>query len=243
MIPAHERLEPNDAPGSDLHLRLVEQLQLPALDCKMQVAREQGAPPDLPIELTVVEPVTIAALVLGAIQGHVRLHHEGLWRGHHNRERRYSDAGRYVHLLAVDAVARCERVSDLGREFPRRSIVNARQQDRELVTSEASDQIVLSDGTSETRRYLDEESVSHWVPERIVDVLETIEIEAEYGGWLVVTVPRPERVIETFKKGAAIGETRQRVGARKLGDFCVCGVELLGQSHIDGQNQHRGSEE
>ena len=79
--------------------------------------------------------------------------------------------------------------------------------------------------------------------ERVVDVLEAVEIEEENGERSAVALPRLERGVEAFEEDAPIGQARERILAGQRGDACVGVVELMREAHIDRQDQHRGAEE
>ena len=76
MVPANVRLEADETSRRDLHLRLIEQLQLAALDGHQQLARQQHTRVHLLVEIGTVEPITVAPIVFGAIEREIRLNHE-----------------------------------------------------------------------------------------------------------------------------------------------------------------------
>ena len=85
-------------------------------------------------------------------------------------------------IVAADDIRLGHDLSDLGRERARRiEIVDIALQDRELVAAEARHNVIVADRAAHPRRHLTQQRVADGMAERIVDVLEMIEIEIKHG--------------------------------------------------------------
>jgi hypothetical protein len=80
-------------------------------------------------------------------------------------------------------VGRADRGDDAaGDRLQRIGIRRAGGDDGELVAAEAGDQIVAAHDPAQPLRDVENELVADMVAERVVDVLEVIEIDVEHGG-------------------------------------------------------------
>ena len=96
---------------------------------------------------------------------------------------RDADARGHEALLALDHDRRVERggdaVGDAGRDG---LVVDARQEDRELVAAEAGDRVAGAQRVAQPLGDDDQQLVAGGVPERVVDDLELVEVDEEHGG-------------------------------------------------------------
>jgi hypothetical protein len=79
MVPPDQRFQANVARGQ-VHLGPVIELELVALERKLQIGPRRHPLPDLMVELRHVEAILIAPLFLGAIEREVGLRHHDLRR-------------------------------------------------------------------------------------------------------------------------------------------------------------------
>ncbi len=79
--------------------------------------------------------------------------------------------------------------------------------------------------------------------ERIVDVLEAVEVEEQHRQLGLVAIARAARGFEVIEERSPVGEARQRILARQCRDTTVGGVELVCEAHVDRKDQHRCAEE
>ena len=123
-------------------------------------------------------------------------------------------------------------------------LVDVPLQDGELVSAETGDEIVLAHGRLQSRRNLDQQRVADGVAERVVDVLEAVEIEKEHSELKRRRVARDVNAASRlFQEVAPIGQASERILARQRRDARVGVVELMREADIDRQDQHRGAEE
>ena len=85
-----------------------------------------------------------------------------------------------------------------------------RDEDDELVAAVARDQVVGADNASKPRRDLDEHLVAHVVTERVVDVLEVVEVDEREDRGLA----RRARLFERVGERAAVEQLRQASRSR-----------------------------
>ena len=98
------------------------------------------------------------------------------------REERDADARLDVddHLLELERLA--QRVGDPVCQRNRVLPVASGAHERELVAAETSDLTVAADRCAEALRDLHEQQVPVAVPERVVDLLEPVEVHQQHAG-------------------------------------------------------------
>ena len=180
MLPAHERLHAGQAAGREIDLRLIVQAHLAALDRGAQLGRDRDTVADLDVERVAVEAEAVAAVFLGAIEREVGVDHEGVGRRDLGPIEGDADARRDAHLVAVDQEGPRQKLVDRARQRIRGDVVHVRLQHREFVAAEARDRIALAHGAGDALRHLLQQAVADRMPERVVGVLEVIEIEIEH---------------------------------------------------------------
>ena len=92
----------------------------------------------------------------------------------------------------------------LGRE-------RLRENDRELITAEASGRVAGSDRLLDPLADLPEHLVAEVVAPPVVDRLEVVEVDVEQTGRLALLVPELDRVAEALVEEGPVGEAGQRV--------------------------------
>ena len=156
LLPAGERLEPDDGPAGDTHDRLVGQEDLPAGDGPDQPALEIGAIDHSRPQAVVELPDDRPALRLGIVHGGVRVAQQRVgvnpWSGMRRRGHdtdAHGDGG--IHAGRDDGpVEHSGNAVTEGADVIRRGGVGA--DDDELVASEPADDVVRPGGVGETTR-------------------------------------------------------------------------------------------
>src|SRR5207244_1518810 len=98
------------------------------------------------------------------------------------RRQRYADAGADVDGMAVDLERCADGLDDAhGKRFRLARIAHAGLDDRELVAAEPRHQVAVAHAAEQPLAHLLEKNIADRVPQRVVDSLEVIEIEAQYG--------------------------------------------------------------
>ena len=169
-----------------------------------------------------MEAEAVAAVLLGAIEREIGLNHHGIGPGDVGRVARYPDADRDMDLVALDDIGLGQDFSDLGRQRAcRRQILGAALQDRKLVAAEARHDVGLADGIADAACDLPQQLIADGVAERIVDVLEIIEIEIKHGKRRRAAAARCKCRGQPPHKATAVGERSQRVHLRKIGESLI----------------------
>lgn len=101
---------------------------------------------------------------------------------------------------------------------------DARHHDCELVTAEPRHHAARVEQGRHAIRYRLQQVVAGCMAEKIVDLLEAVEIEAEHGELFVVRVRLLQFLIELCVKVTAIGKLGERVVMRKIADMLFGGL-------------------
>ena len=120
-----------------------------------------------------------------------------------------ADAGTHVQVRHFES----ERVLELGRQPLRNdggpSCALPGQYDAELVAAEADQGVRRSESVAQPRPEHREDAVAHLVAERVVDLLEVVEIDQQQGE--VARLPADEEVVEHVRQVPAVPQARQLV--------------------------------
>ncbi len=102
---------------------------------------------------------------------------------------------------------------DVGDDGVRRcGVGDARQENGELVAAEAGDQVAAAHRPRQAPRDFPQERIARIVSERVVDVLEMVEVEHQHGAHsAVLAAPLRQLVAQFLDEDAAVGESREGV--------------------------------
>ena len=109
---------------------------------------------------------------------------------------------------------------------------DGRLHDGELVAAHARDGVGLADAGSQPRRHHLQQLVAGGMAQRIVDVLEEIEIE-QMDGNDVAALDAGQRVLQPLVEQHAVGQAGQRIVQRHVRDLGL-GAALLGDVVVRG---------
>ncbi|MGY4255600.1 hypothetical protein ACVI1L_002668 [Bradyrhizobium sp. USDA 4516] len=98
---------------------------------------------------------------------------------------------------------------------------------RELVAAEPRNQRRITDGSAQARGHRLQQRIARRMPERVVDVLEAVEIEHQHRKTRSAAPGTGERALHPFLEQHAIRQIGQRVMLRHIGDLGL-GAPLLG---------------
>ena len=85
-----------------------------------------------------------------------------------------------LHLMAGHLVGQSDHLDDAVREQPRSvRLVDAGQQYRELVAAQPRHRVAVADAGLQPFGYLLQQVVAHRMAQRVVDLLEVVEVEEE----------------------------------------------------------------
>ncbi len=111
-----------------------------------------------------------------------------------------------------------EVVEHLARGKLRAIDVGGRQHHRELIAAEPRDRIGRAQRVAQARRHFLQHLIAGVMPERVVDLLEAIEIEQQHGEALVIAMRAQDRLLQPIEEQRAVGQVGERVVVGEIGD-------------------------
>ncbi len=127
----------------------------------------------------------------------------------------------------VDVEGSLERRDDLLRDVSCAALVRARKDQRELVPAQTRHGVGLPQVRPDPLRDLADEKVSGAVPERVVDLLEAVEVHHQQGQGRREPPRGPKGLLEPVEKEGSIGQTGERV-VQRLPLELVLGLLAIG---------------
>ncbi len=229
VLPAHQRLDAEELGRLEVDDRLELQEELVAGQRLVQVVLEPQALAQLFLHARVEHDVPSLAGGLRVVHRDVGVaqHVLGVVAGLRERD---ADAGGHQQLVAVDRERLPESVGhrggDLLRLLERR---DALEQHRELVAAEPRDRVGRARALHQPLRGGLQQPVADVVPERVVHVLEVVEVDHQ-DRQPVLRAPRErDRVLDAVAEQAAVREQGQRVVERELAQLVL---ERLALGHV-----------
>ena len=219
MIPAQQRLEGDDAIAGDVADRLVVGLEFVALQRRAQIHLQQ--PPRLRarIHAGLEEAIGAAAVRLGAVQREVGVLQQLVRIVAVLRRQRDADRDADHDLMVVDLVRRRDHLDEAAGKGSRRGFLGAPDLDHgELVAAEPRHGVARADGGLQPAADFLEQRIADGMAERVVDVLEVIEIEAQHRE-LVARLRPAQSLLELLVEQHAVRQIGQRVMARHVRDL------------------------
>jgi len=182
VLPAQECLERDHALRFDVDDRLVVHIELAALQCRAQARFDGDALLEALVHALAEELVVVAAAILRLVHGGVgvaqQLAHVGAVvriESHPDADRGHERAPVHHHGRAQCAVdARGGILHPLGTLDPA-------HHDHELIAAHAHHQVIGAHGRAHALRHGLEQLVAALMAAGVVDMLEAIEIEEQYG--------------------------------------------------------------
>ena len=228
MEPAQQRLQRRH-PAIGVALRLEGQPQLAECHGVAQLALQFHALPREGVHLR-GEPLEIVPThVLGPVHGHVRVHHQRL--GIVAVVGKHADAQRHGHeqLAVADQERQAHRLDHLlGRAHRVAGIAEFAQHHGELIATQARQRVATADAILQSGGNLAQQVVAGGMPERVVDVLEAIQIHVDHRDLLAVATGAGQCLAEPILEQQAIGQAGEGVMLRLV-------RELVGQfAMLDG---------
>ncbi len=165
------------------------------------------------------------------------------------RVQRDADTGRHEGLLCAQLERRLQRMQDLlGDAFHAADKVQIRQDHRELVPAQARHRVGLAHAGSDAARGVDQQNVALLVSERVVDLLEVVQVDEQDRDVQLIALGLGDVVRQPVMEHAPVGQLGQRVEVGLLPDQHFR-LLLLGHvldhakmqrraSGVDGGNRH-----
>ena len=211
MVPAHQRLGAGDLAGLEVELRLVVHDDLAALDRVRQLADQRQAGARMPVARRAVDLVADAAR-LGRVHGDVGALHQRLDVAAVLGEHRDADAGAHEQRQAVEAERLLDRAGQLDGDLLGLLDRGAgRQQDGELVAADAGDQLGAGDAGLQAGADLAQQPVAGLVAERVVELLEVVEVDQQQRQLGLRLAGRGRGVLQAREQPAPVRQAGQRV--------------------------------
>ena len=116
-------------------------------------------------------------------------------------------------------------------------LVGARQQHRELVAGEPAEEVGRAQALLHRPRGVHQHAVADGVPERVVQLLEAIEVEQQQGAARVLAAARREVVRERRQEGPPVGQPGQLVD---LGQAVQLGLVVAAVGDVAEGEDDRG---
>jgi hypothetical protein len=154
----------------------------------------------------VVDACAVAAFVLGAVERDVGPAHDIGGLAGTAVDHRDADAGADQQRMAVDRIGRVQHVDQTGGETLDRGVVRRLAgDDGELVAAEPCHEIFMAHGVDEALRDDADQPVADVMAERVVDVLEMVEVDRQDGRMRVIAMGFGEHGGKTFAEIGAVG--------------------------------------
>ena len=132
------------------------------------------------------------------------------------REERDADAGVDVDVDAADRERFLERGAQPQARGAGRGLVAGLEDDRELVAAQPRQRVVLAQQLLQPRADLAQHLVAGVVAERVVELLEAVEVDQQQRELVAVRAARLDRRVQRVDQVAAVAEAGEVVGHRLL---------------------------
>ena len=159
----------------------------------------------------------VAAFVLGAVERHVGIAHDVGRAYAAVVDQRDPDAGADDDRMALDRIGRAQRRDHpRSHRLQRRLVGRGGGDHRELVAAEARDEVVAAQGPGEPIGHAADQVVADVMPERIVDVLEMVEVDVEHRGGRSAMAHLIDHRLQALAEVAAVRQAAQRIVQRQM---------------------------
>ncbi|MCY1227767.1 hypothetical protein D9M72_400550 [compost metagenome] len=227
VLPAHQSLDAEDGSAVQIGNGLVLEAELAGGHGGGQVPFEGGAVRHMVVALGVEKLETCLSAVFGQIHREVRLPQQlgsvcgfraPLCRAH---------AGRDGQPVVADEERRAQRpVDPIGDPGGDRAGVVVQHNDRELVSAEPGNHVVGADAALEAGGQLDEQGITPLMSQRIVDLLEVVDVDEQQP---LVPVPAgasgPKGCREAFHQGRPVCQAGEGIVRRPVGKGLMAAVD------------------
>src|SRR6185437_8635411 len=242
MGPARQRLDADHLVAAGVDDWLIGGSQPVVLDRLVEVAFEQLAVRQVGIHRRVIDAGAVAAFVLGTVQRHIGVAQNvgGVARAavdHRDADRRADD-----DVVAVDQVRRANRGDNASSDrLQRIRIRRADGDDGEFIAAEPGDEIVAAQDAAQPLRHVEDELVADRVAERVVDVLEVVEIDVEHRGRWTAAAHFGDHGFQPLAEIDAVRQAAERIVHGEMAQlrFAV-GQRFGGAAHV---SDHQGDEQ
>ena len=228
MRPARQRLDADHGIAAGIDDRLIGGGKAVVSDRVQEIAFQELALRQIGVHGRVVDAGAIAAFVLGAIERHVGVAQNIAGVARAPVDHRDADRGADIDGVAADRIGRAHRRDDApGDRLQRIRVGCADGQDGEFVAAEARDEIVAAHHMAQPLSDRENELVADMVAERIVDVLEVIEVDEEHGGGGPAAAHFADQSFQPFAEIDAVGQPADRIVQGEMAQLRFAGGDRL----------------
>ena len=214
VLPAHQCLGADDLLRAQFHDRLKDQRQFLPLERLAQVGLQLDAIQHRRMHAAFIQHRARLAACLGVIHRHVGVAQHLVSRLLRLRTRD-ADARAQVHVLAFHLQRTAQRRRDARRHVHHLTFAtHLFQQDRELVATEARRGVTVAKAGAQPVRRLHQHGITRGMAQRIVDLLEVVQVEEDHGHFVVRALGAAKPVCHAILKQRAIAKPRQRIMQR-----------------------------
>ena len=226
VLPADQGLDADDAVIAQAALGLVVQQQLPTFQRTAQCALQLQGACCLCLHVGGIEVVGVAPFLLGTVHGHVGMLREGLQVFavlgiHGNAQRR-----RHHELMAAHHQGRRHRLEQLASQMGGAVLVGTRKHQHKLIAPHAGHGVLFTHLFMHAPRHSHQEFIAHAVPQRIVDVLEMVQIHEQHRQRLAGALGHADIVRKAVGQQGAVGQPGEQVEMRHPADALLVGLAL-----------------
>jgi len=231
-----QRLGAGDEPGLQVAHRLEEQLEAVLLERALDpgLPRQPGPGSRQPGRLLLEDRDPVAARLLGVVHRHVGERERVVLPGPGRPERHHAHARGDTTPNAVQARGvLVDPLHDGARDRHGAPAVGVPEQYRELVATEPGHHVGGPDPLAEDPRRGDEELVSRVVAQRVVDLLEVVQVEQEQRAVRAVALAVVEVSCQLGVEAAPVGQPGQDVVVRQVRQPRLVAATLRHVDHVD----------
>ena len=210
VVPADQGLDTDHSAAPYRDLRLIVEDELLILDGLAQVADQTKACRSARVHRCVVERVP-EACVLGHVHRRVSAPKKRFDVDTVAGRSGDADADSEVHGQSFKIDRLLDRRTNAANDLENLRATRLGHEHGELVAAEPGDRVVLAQSLSEAPSDLSQHLVAGRVAERVVDLLEPIQVHYEHGQLTAALLRLGDRLSDALVKEGAIGEPGERV--------------------------------
>ena len=211
MVPAQQRLAADGAAGARIDDRLIGQFHLAVLQRELQVVFELHAPVVALGDRERMAHDLPASGLLGLVQREVGVAEQFFQRRAVARRDGVADAGAAQMLVDADQERMREGREDALGGQPRPLLVGADHDHHEFVAADARHFVARMDDRFDAVADFLEHGIAGLMPERVVDVLEAVEVDQDQRDDLAGNGDARQALLQKLDQRRAVPQVGERV--------------------------------
>ena len=227
MLPAQQGLHAADIARGQAHLGLVVQSELVALQCTAQGVFQLQRAHRLGLHFRGEEAEGVAAIQLGAVHGHVCRLGKRVEVAPILREQGHTHGWGHGQLMVVNLVVLAGRLLQLACHPGRAMGIGAWQQQDELVPAQAGHGVLVAHHSTQPFGNLDQQGIAHAVSQRVVHVLEMVQVQEDHCQRRVVLLGHLDGLLGTLGQQCAVGQAGERIVVGQPVDALLVGLAVV----------------